>query len=315
MRTGQAERQTGLPPDTAAQPPPRLARSGMPAFAAARARRSAAPVAAAAEGNTLSSSASLVHLGPGLHVLEIAELGATLDTLQDLDLPALHLAPVPIDPYNAVTIVANSAGTGGWLPPEGGTVVVQSPPDGGDVLVTVYAPADAPCPAPRMTIRRLDRDRLGEPPAAAAPAGAAPRGRLIDTEVVLHIQRLGDRRFVGQGWFGVRDQRLQIEAFSIRPIDTLGASDIEFMGFGPGRRQTPWVTDARLCGTRGRALPLTGFAVRLAAPARDRYDVTYEGAFFESGAVGPCRNGEPCLPPIPDDPLAAINIRISERSE
>jgi hypothetical protein len=107
----------------------------------------------------------------------------------------------------------------------------------------------------------------------------------------------------GQGWVGNRGKRLRIEAFSIRPIETLTPRDIEFMALGPNRRQTPWVTDAKLCGTWGRGMPLTGFAIRLAAHAQEQFDVVYEGAFFESGVVGPYRNGELCIPPIGDDPL------------
>ena len=40
----------------------------------------------------------------------------------------------------------------------------------------------------------------------------------------------------------------------------------------------------------------------------------YNGAFFESGVAGPHRNGELCIPPITDDPLEAINVRLIRRS-
>ncbi|TMJ68334.1 MAG: hypothetical protein E6G83_05275 [Alphaproteobacteria bacterium] len=113
---------------------------------------------------------------------------------------------------------------------------------------------------------------------------------------------------------GNRGKKLRIEAFSIRPVDTLLARDIEFKALGPKGRQTPWVTDAKLCGTRGRGLPLTGFAIRLAQHAAERFDVVYQGAFFESGVAGPHRNGELCIPPITDDPLEAINVRLIRRS-
>ena len=264
------------------------------------------------EGGALSARATTLHLGPGLHVVEIAAFSEPVDMLQGLELPAVHVTALPgeIDNRGAV-VVANSAGTGPWLPPDGGTIVVQSPLQGGGLLVTVYAPYDRPCSIPRITARRLDSDRpiLGSRGAAGVDQ---PEPRTIDTEVVLHIHRVGDRRFVGQGWFGMRGRRLHIEAFSIRPLDTLAATDIEFMGFGPGNRQTPWVSDGRLCGTRGRGLPLTGFAVRLAPHVQGRFDIIYEGAFFASGGVGPRRNGEPCLPPVGDDPLEAINLRIAE---
>ena len=135
----------------------------------------------------------------------------------------------------------------------------------------------------------------------------------IETEIILHIEQLGDCRSAGGGWVGNREKRLRVEAFSIRPVETLRSRDIEYKALGPGRRQTPWVTDAKLCGTRGQSLPLTGFAVRLAGAALERFDVIYEGAFFESGTIGPHRNGELCTPPIADDPLEAISVRIIRR--
>ena len=46
--------------------------------------------------------------------------------------------------------------------------------------------------------------------------------------------------------------------------------------------------------TRGRGLPLTGFAVRMATHLRERFEAVYEGSFFTAGIVGPNRNGEPC---------------------
>jgi Clostridial hydrophobic W len=146
-------------------------------------------------------------------------------------------------------------------------------------------------------------------------ADTAHRREEIRTEIVLHVERLGDRRYPGQGWVGNRGKRLRIEAFSIRPVELLTARDIEFRALGPNRRQTPWVTDAKLCGTRGQGLPLTGFAIRLAPPADERFEIVYEGAFFENGVVGPILNGELCVSPIGDDPLEAINVRLIPRSD
>jgi len=65
------------------------------------------------------------------------------------------------------------------------------------------------------------------------------------------------------------------------------------------------VGGARLCGTRGQRLPLTGFAVRLAPHVSHRFDVLYEGAFFESVLRGRSAMGA-VLPPLADDPLEAI---------
>jgi hypothetical protein len=62
-------------------------------------------------------------------------------------------------------------------------------------------------------------------------------------------------------------------------------------------------------------MPLTGFAVRLAPHLRDRFDVIYQGAFFNSGASKTYRNGEACLPAQHDDVLEAVNLRVIERAD
>ena len=149
----------------------------------------------------------------------------------------------------------------------------------------------------------------------AIAAAAVTSGREIASELILHIERQGDRRLPGQGWAGNRGQRLRIEGFAIRPLEVIAPGDLEYMGYGPAGRQTPWVSDAKLCGTRGRGLPLTGFAIRLTPRLRERFDVIYEGDFFDSGATGPKRNGEPCLPASVDDPLSAVRLRLVERPD
>jgi hypothetical protein len=73
------------------------------------------------------------------------------------------------------------------------------------------------------------------------------------------------------------------------------------------------MTDGRLCGTRGQGQPLTGFAVRLSAALRDAFDVSYRGSFFQSGPTVLVRNGEPCVSPVRDDSLEAIEIIIVTR--
>jgi hypothetical protein len=135
--------------------------------------------------------------------------------------------------------------------------------------------------------------------------------REIASELIVHIERQGDRR-VSRDWAGNPGQRLRVEAFAVKPLEAIAAEQVEYMAFGPGGRQTQWLTGGTLCGTRGRGLPLTGFAVRLAPALRDRFSVVYEGFFFDSGSRGPHRDGEPCLPSVPDDPLSAIRLRFVE---
>jgi hypothetical protein len=256
--------------------------------------------------------ANLVALDHGLYALDIGESPGTLGQVSSLQVPAVHVCALRNERERSAEIIGTSGCGDSWLDREGGTVVVKSPEGGAHVLVTAYGlPAQA-VSVPDIQVRRLDRPRSnGAVPRSPDPVDEPEE---IRSEIVLHVERLGDRRFPEEGWAGNRGKKLRIEAFSIRPIDTLLARDIEFKALGPKGRQTPWVTDAKLCGTRGQGLPLTGFAIRLAPHVAERFDVVYQGAFFESGVAGPYRNGELCIPSITDDPLEAINVRLIRRS-
>ena len=260
----------------------------------------------------LSASASLVPLEQGIYALTIGEAGSSCsgDEHPGFRVPLVQVAAPPEADGRRVEIIGNGQHET-WLGREGGMIILRSPPGGAQVLVTLYGASGQPVAVPHTEIERLDRPRSNG--AAFAPAEPAAAPEEIRTEIVLHIERMGDQRFAGHSWAGNRGKRLRVEAFSIRPLEALAARDIEFMALGPKRRQTPWVSDAKLCGTRGQGMPLTGFAMRLAPHARDRFDIVYEGAFFESGIVGPHRNGELCISPAGDDPLEAIKVRLTRR--
>jgi hypothetical protein len=260
----------------------------------------------------LAGMASIVRLDQGLYALEIRGTPGMPGRFAGSALALIQVSVLPGEGTGCVEIIGASSDAASWIGHDGGTVVVKSPPGGGSVLVTAFGlPGHALVP-PRVDPRQLDRPRSNG--AALKALAVIPGPNEIRTEIVLHVERLGDRRFSSQGWIGSRGRRLRIEAFSIRPIEALAASDIEIKGLGPFGRETPWVSDAKLCGTRGQRLPLTGFAVRLAPHVGDRFDVLYAGAFFESGIAGPFRNGELCIPPMADDPLEAINVRVIRRA-
>ena len=256
---------------------------------------------------------SVVRLGQGLHVLEIGEARTPSMRISGLILPAIQVSAAPNGEKPPVDIIGAGGGGEAWLGRDGGTIVVRSPSDGGHVLVTALGPPDEVPVLPHIEVRRLDGPRSAGADTETTTLGNRPDE--IPTEIILHVERLGDQNFPGRGWAGNRGRKLRVEAFSIRPIETLAARDIEFKALGPNGRQTPWVTDGKLCGTRGQGLPLTGFAIRLAPNVDDQFDVVYQGAFFGSGVVGPNRNGELCVPQITDDPLEAISVRLIRRAD
>jgi DNA end-binding protein Ku len=173
---------------------------------------------------------------------------------------------------------------------------------------------EPPRPAPEAVaaaeVEQIRAQAIEPPPAASGDQSA----RELGTEILLHIMGLGDRRFVEPGWAGHPGSRRQIEAMSIRPREELEPSAIEFRVFAQEGRATAWVSNGNYAGTRGRELPLTGFAVRPAPELRDRFDIIYEGCFFDGGVVGPKRNGEICTSAVQNDPLEAVRITIVERS-
>ena len=287
--------------------------------AAGRPRDPALGEGPAAAGYDVTASSRIAVLEEGLYALYFGEVsGEPGAGRHPVALPAILVSAPPANEYDPVELLTGWHEAGEWLGAAGGTVIVKAAPGGGVVMWTILgAGAAADC---GVEIRPLERPL--ERSAAASPATSRePResvslpapGDTIATEILLHIERQGDRRFAAEGWAGNRGRRIRVEAFSIRPLEALAPGQIEYKAFGPNGRETPWVSDDRLCGTRGRGLPLTGFAVRLSANLRQQFDVVYEGSFFDSGVAGPKRNGEPCMPARLDDPLEAINVRIVRR--
>lgn len=256
----------------------------------------------------------MLNLEEGLYALRVGRIAGSPDVVSGMTLPVAHVSAPFAEDGNGVEIVASFPRRGPWIEQDGGTVIVRSPIGGGYIIVTVYGGSNENATAPALDLRRLDGgEEAAAPIAAAADAGAATEPRDIPTEILLHIERAGDRLFPGRGWVGALGRKLRIEAFSVRPLERLAPVDIEFKGYLPNGNETQWVHGGILCGTRGRRLPLIGFAIRLAPRLADRFEVTYQGSFFASGISGVQRNGQPCRSTTADDPLEAINIRLTER--
>jgi hypothetical protein len=264
----------------------------------------------------------MVAVDEGLYALRIGKIGGEAGAISGMEFPVAQVSTPFTEDGNGPEIVASFPRRGPWLGSEGGTVIIRSPAGGGHVIVTAYGPAGQSEIPLALDLRRLDgagaaavEDTAGTASEAPGGTGAAEsQGREVPTEILLHIERAGDRLFPGRGWVGALGRKLRIEAFSIRPLEAIAPADLEFKGFLPRGGETQWVQGGVLCGTRGRRLPLIGFAVRLASHLSGRFDVIYQGSFFAEGISSPHRNGQPCRASAADDPLEAINVRILERA-
>ncbi|MGE5271419.1 MAG: hypothetical protein ACM3JG_17295 [Thiohalocapsa sp.] len=297
------------PPQPAPQPPPEAADAAAITVTAVR----------------------MVPVEEGLYALRIGTLAGPVGEIDTMSLPAAHLSTPFAEDGDAVEIVTSFPRQGPWIGQEGGTAILRSPEGGGFVILTVYGAAGQQAAAPSLVLQRLDgaaagagaaapamapRGARGVAPARASERGGAPAGdRDIPAEILLHIERTGDRLFPGRGWVGALGRRIRIEAFSMRPLERLSPADIEMKGFLPNGGETAWVPGGVLCGTRGRGLPLTGFAIRVVPQRAGEVDVVYQGSFFSGGISEAHWNGDPCRSTTLDDPLEAINVRLVERSD
>ena len=257
-----------------------------------------------------AAAAAIVRLEPGLSAVAIGAVAVASPA--GLGLPRVLVSRFP-EPGGEVEIFGESGSGEAWLGGGGGVVVARASPSGGAILIAALAPAASRPVLPGITVHRLGGEPAAALPAAATSAPAAPPAiarRAIPAELLLHVERIGDCRFPAEGWVGPQGRGLRVEGFAINPLAALSPGDIEYKGFHPGGGETPWVRGPQFCGSRQRRLALTGFAVRPAAPLGRGFTVVYSGAFRSGAIVGPCRDGEPCRAPRPDDPLEALSISI-----
>ena len=298
----------------------------------------APPPAGAAEPAAPNAVARLIALEEGFYAFSILGEVSWSGAAPGFSIPAVHVSAPP-DHYDALEITDIYGQPAGWLGARHAMVFVRSPPGGGRALVTAYPARDPELPPLQLEIRRLDavgfaasaaeKKGAGDRPAQPAPGVPQPPfatllladpvatpagGEELRIEIVAHIRRRGDIRFVDAPWAGRLGPGLWIESFTILPRHRLAAAAIEYKGLTAAGAETDWLSSGAPCGTRGVNTPLVGFAVRQKPIGGNAlFDCEYTG-YFQSGAiVGPCRNGTPCLSAATNDPLEGMQLRIVER--
>jgi hypothetical protein len=128
----------------------------------------------------------------------------------------------------------------------------------------------------------------------------------LEAVVVAHFQNVGDKLGASGSWLGASGGRW-IEGFSILTQRDLLPNDVEYCGVDDSGRALPSASSGTFSGTRGRAMPLRGFCVRLRGVAATRYQCTYSGRFRDGSTIGPVQAGFVCQSPSLA-PLEALQI-------
>ena len=226
------------------------------------------PVGAQAPGQTDSApeaanhiaelrvSGNLMTLDAGLFCVFQAPGSPPPDPATGLPGVRVSLAPGMVSRPEAVSISTFRAD--GWLDGTGALVRVKEGP--AQILVTIYQSgrqsADS---APRLQVLRLNGD-VAPPVQQQVAAAAVP---VEDPEVLAHVQRTGDVGAAIGDWVGTRGSRLWMEGFGVSSHHGIEPEDIEYQGVLGRGWLSPWVEGGKFCGSRGMALPLLGFKLRL----------------------------------------------------
>jgi GT2 family glycosyltransferase/glycosyltransferase involved in cell wall biosynthesis len=283
----------------------------------------------------LGASVQILPLPAGLYLFSVkAATPFRVTSAGYLTLPAVHVGLGPGARPDQVEFVAGPTTQGAWLFAVGDQLVARVQGSGVTlVLTSVRAPGGEVL---SISVERLDSrastsagERTPEPLAAVSeqPAGAVEKraaaepaaiegaAASLPLQVAVHVRTRGDLKFPGYPWAGRVAPGLWLESFSVLPLQRYGAADIEYKGLTGSGFETPWLSDDKPCGTKGMAVPLVGFAIRLKPnPAiAAEYDCEYSG-YFQSGlTVGPLRNGAPCRSTVANDPLEGMQVRIVKR--
>jgi GT2 family glycosyltransferase/glycosyltransferase involved in cell wall biosynthesis len=237
--------------------------------------------------------------------------GAAAISGEELAVPALQLGLAPMQSEGTVEFLAGAGTLDRWLTRSSDTFIVRI--YGGSVALLLTSVRLPGSPALTINVQRIDVEP--EPATSELPGSqAATDGAhgVLPAQILAHIENFGDIYF-NRGWVGFIGQKLRIEAFAILSVGPLGPDSIEYRGVVADGFETPWLSDQLLCGSRGRGMPLTGYAIRLKPDIAGRYDCAYFGKFVSGRTLGPFTAGDICCSSEPGDPLEAMEVRVTER--
>lgn len=284
--------------------------------------------------NGLQANVQVLPLPSGMFLFTVEASAAQVASTEGrLSLPALHVGLGPGMRSDQVEFVAGPSTHGAWLFNAGDLLITKVNSPGATLILTsVRTPGgDVLSVKVERLENRVNGEIAGAPPVTAQkpmvtpgakpsagarkPATKRPDDQPLPVHVVAHIRTRGDMNFANMPWAGRIAPGLWIESFSLKVTEQLAASDIEYKGLTGSGFETPWLSDNKMCGTKGMATPLMGFAIRLKpGSAAANFVCEYSGYFKSGKTIGPLYNGAPCRSSVADDSLEGIQVRLVKRT-
>jgi hypothetical protein len=246
----------------------------------------------------------LIRLDPGLFSLSLMPGPADRAT----GLPAVRLSLPPGPPGRREAVSISAFRSDGWNGMTDEPPLLRVLPGGAEVLVTLYWNVnDGSASPPPLRLTRLNPegvipgsgDTVGGAP-SGIPSGAPSGGIARETipglsgastpsraEVVAHIEGIGDVDSKAGDWVGMRGSGRAIEGFSLTPRQGITPDEFEIRAVLGRDWLSPWLPGGSFCGSRGLALPLRGFCLRLHPAAAARADLACFARFVDGSEVGP----------------------------
>jgi Clostridial hydrophobic W len=197
-------------------------------------------------------------------------------------LPGVRISPPPV---HAQAVEIAGFRPDGWLAAGGDAALVRVTRGPAQVLVTIYQlPTQSEAP-PRLQVMQL------------LSGGAAPVAQPVAPkrmDVLAHIQTRGDVGAPFGERVGEAGSANWVEGFAIAPPEGIAPADLTYQAVLGRGWLSPWVEAGQYCGSRGMALPLLGFRVRLAGAAAAQFDIACSASFTDGTQAGPAGNDESC---------------------
>jgi hypothetical protein len=223
--------------------------------------------------------------------------------------PFVRVFPDRGQAQNCTIITAPDATEGTLYSPESALVVSVRQPCRLIIEVNPLRPGGST--AANLKIETLNQGRApqlaGQSVAAQAQTGLPP-----DLRVMAHVAGIGDVTESPNAWIAGPTAPARIEGLCLvwpgKPADLDIRYAVRFARPQAGDNQ--FVALGTFAGTRGRALPLTGFSLELSGPGAFRYNITAETIFLGAPANRISGQRVNLSGPTGREPLVGIKIDI-----